>query len=341
MNLEVVARFFWGEGRQHTIDVAIDALNHPIVVESDGVRTTMTFHDRRGTIADVATERELALAFGQALTSSVIGVDIGDAEIGTAKASIAFGHAAHNALVHAQAQLARAREWLRLSQPWLSQPFGLPAQVAPAELFLSGSPISGVEAPKLVLGPDRYIVRGGPIVDAAKLAHIEWALREGHTPPPGRELLADAQYFGLWARPRDPSRAVLVAAIACEVAAKAMLQELAHYEALPLLEEVVVTNQRAFPQAAIDLFRGVAGAVTGRSLHDEDRKLSKAVQTLFELRNRVAHKGHRPSETEAAEAVTAAKHAFEWLAQVIEDHYCGLHPTPSPSEPTTWPVDED
>jgi len=61
-------------------------------------------------------------------------------------------------------------------------------------------------------------------------------------------------------------------------------------------------------------------AAMGRSLRKDAPELFKAVEKLFNARNKVAHYGKEPSLSEARDAVTAAVQLSEWLGDL---------PTPS------------
>ena len=81
------------------------------------------------------------------------------------------------------------------------------------------------------------------------------------------------------------------------------------------LVEIITENPREVTQSVPQLLRATAAAVVGRSLFEDDRELWKQVDKLFTLRNRVAHRGHTPSEDEARKAVEAAVALFSWLSE--------------------------
>ena len=66
-------------------------------------------------------------------------------------------------------------------------------------------------------------------------------------------LLADAQFIASSAEPPDPSRALLIAAVACEVKIRAFLRTSATAEQAPLME-LLLSNPRDWSLAAAALF---------------------------------------------------------------------------------------
>jgi hypothetical protein len=129
--------------------------------------------------------------------------------------------------------------------------------------------------------------------------------------PIAETLLADALYFvGL--TPPDYQRAVLLAAIAGEVKVKDTLRRKVSPDRLPLLD-LILENPRDWSLAAAALFDKAASAALGHSLRLERPELFKDISKLFEVRNRIAHKGEKPHEPEARKVVLASRQAFRWL----------------------------
>lgn len=114
------------------------------------------------------------------------------------------------------------------------------------------------------------------------------------------------------ARP-GAAHGLLLAAVACETQAKAILRGVASDEVAPLLE-FMLNNPRTSPFAAAQLFDGVADAVVGRSLRRENKELWKRVDQLFQARNRVAHRADLPEVADARAHLAAAIEAIKWLA---------------------------
>jgi hypothetical protein len=139
-------------------------------------------------------------------------------------------------------------------------------------------------------------------------------------PPIAEVLLADAQHLataGLQFASSDGLRAVLMAAIACEVKVKGNLRERASDEQKALIE-YMLSNQREVTLTAAELFNKIMKASQGRSLRDADSKLFKEVTELFQLRNLVAHQGKPPTVEEARRLVGVAKRVFRWLDEKPE-----------------------
>jgi hypothetical protein len=132
--------------------------------------------------------------------------------------------------------------------------------------------------------------------------------------PIAETLLADALHFA-WLNPPDLQRAVLMAAIGCEVKVKARLREKVSAEGLPLID-LLLGNPRDWSVAAIALFDKGMFAALHRSLKSENRELYKRVSQMFELRNRIAHLGERPNELAAKDAIAAVREVFRWLDEL-------------------------
>lgn len=152
-------------------------------------------------------------------------------------------------------------------------------------------------------------------LDAASAAHLSGQLAGNNgTSPIAETLLADALYFvGL--APPDYQRAVLLAAIACEVKVKDTLRRKVAPDRLPLLD-LILENPRDWSLAAAALFDKAASAALSRSLRTERPELFKDISKLFEVRNRIAHKGEKPHEPEARKVVLASRQAFRWLDEL-------------------------
>jgi hypothetical protein len=147
-----------------------------------------------------------------------------------------------------------------------------------------------------------------------------WAkVSAGEEPPLAETLLADAEHLA-WAggEPADPLRAVLMAAIACEVKVKAVLRQGIDPAREPLLD-FILDNPREITLTAVDgLFNKLMLTAHGRSLRTDDKDLFKKVIRLFEVRNALAHRGERPDAEEFRDLVRAARQAFNWLDTIHE-----------------------
>jgi hypothetical protein len=151
-------------------------------------------------------------------------------------------------------------------------------------------------------------------IDASRVS-LFTVLANNRTPLPIAEtLLADALYF-IQLNPADYQRAVLMAAIACEVKVKDTLREKVPPDRLPLVD-LILENPRDWSLAAVALFDKATSAAFGRSLRADNREAYKDVGKLFELRNRIAHKGEKPEENEARRCVLSGRQVFRWLDEL-------------------------
>jgi hypothetical protein len=151
------------------------------------------------------------------------------------------------------------------------------------------------------------MVVGYPALSVRRAREV---LRDG--PDATSSLLAQARYLVIAVRDPQPGLAVLLAAVACEAHAKEVLLNRADAMTKPLLD-VFLRRARIFQEPALQLFGEVARAVLGRSLRDDNQKLWKQLDQLFQARNKMAHVADRPSLDTARELVFAAKQAIEWL----------------------------
>ena len=190
-------------------------------------------------------------------------------------------------------------------------------------LGIAGEPVEGIGWGDLidldaneVLPVDKYLERSGTlrIVDRVQIIQpdqvhqLAEALKEPHAPMLAEALLADAFYYSSDAKPPDQPRALLIAAVACEVKIKKSLRGRVAPEAEDLLE-LALRNTRP----TVALFGKVCNAVTGRSLSEENRPLYNKLDDLFEGRNALAHHGKIPDDARVTESLNAAREAFQWL----------------------------
>jgi hypothetical protein len=187
------------------------------------------------------------------------------------------------------------------------------AQVGPASL------VEAETARRLPVGPTlmmhSMMFPREKALTTTQVTDLIRQIETGQPVPFAESLLADAEYLA-WAgdwESSDPLRAILMAAIACEVKAKFVLREGIPPEQAALLDYVLDNPREVTVTAADGLFNKVMMAAQGRSLRDDDRELFKRISRLFEVRNRVAHRGEWPATDEARELVRSARRAFEWL----------------------------
>ena len=169
---------------------------------------------------------------------------------------------------------------------------------------------------------DPVVLRGLGQKDALDLAHHESivsGIRKDYQEPTANALLADAKFLSWIAEPPQPREAILLAAIACEVKIKQSLRLACPPEAAPILAWAL-DNPREVTQQAVGLYHKMAKAVTGRSLHEEDRGRYKDLAELFEARNAVAHKASEvPSSDILRTFLSAAEFALGWCDS-LHDH---------------------
>ena len=213
--------------------------------------------------------------------------------------------------------------WMRTrgGQYWLPAPYDGPNFVGYGELVVAGTDEEVDSSVRWDLG---YVLQRGSADDAATAQQIEDAfskIQAGAEPPIEDVLLTDARAV-LRERPivsrlrhgrRDTSRVVLLAAIAAEVKIKRTLLEKAPPEFRNLVN-IIVDNPRDVTIATGQLLDKPMKAAVGASLRDSDKGLFVAVtETLFPLRNRIAHHGEQPTLGQAQTAFSAAERLFAWL----------------------------
>jgi hypothetical protein len=126
-----------------------------------------------------------------------------------------------------------------------------------------------------------------------------------------RTLLADAKYLAWITSPSQRREALLLAAIACEVAIKMALRRECFQESRALLD-YALDNPRDVTQQAAGLFNNAAKAITGRSLKDEDNECWKGLVKLFQDRNNVAHRGEDVDPEALRNALLIATKSVNW-----------------------------
>ena len=199
------------------------------------------------------------------------------------------------------------------NQYWLGLQGTAPSQIGRSELV---DVDAGRQLPlHVTIGPSPIIRmgRGRAALTEAVLAAVVNAVRHGDRPTLARQLLADSAFYLEEAVPADYPRAVITAAIACEVRIKEFLREHAGSEESRGLVDILLTRPRDFSMALLALFDRPAKVVAGRSLREENKTLYNQVDKLIQTRNAIAHRGEFPSEHVATECVRAAFSAFRWM----------------------------
>jgi hypothetical protein len=222
------------------------------------------------------------------------------------------------ALPIAQSALGQFLDWVRVrgDQHWLGLLGIEPEPVGVAELddvdAFALLPVTVSTTPIVFRR-----VEESQVLSMESLREFAHAAREG-PPSLASSLLADAAYYGWDAEPPDSNRAILIAAIACEVRVKDALRSGVDGVSAGLVD-LLLDNPRDWSLAAAALWHKPLGIVYGRSLSDDDSGLFKEVERLFTRRNRIAHHGDMFDEAAAKESVRAASKAFAWLRGVTDD----------------------
>jgi hypothetical protein len=144
------------------------------------------------------------------------------------------------------------------------------------------------------------------------LEEIQQELARSGTLPTPESFLADALHLREAEHLSDLQRAIVMAAMACEMKVQQVLREKTA-DCRKGLVFIILKNAREIEIAKIILFHTVMKEALGYSLHDSDKRLYDGVETLFRMRNRVVHKGRSYSAKEMREAIWAAKEVFQWL----------------------------
>jgi hypothetical protein len=211
----------------------------------------------------------------------------------------------------AQIAFRRLEEWLRIDkqQVWKPPPALEANQIGSDEILdLDRNESMGVMT--FTSGQIRVIPQGSDLSSDDLGRFTEHLIEE---PPLWARVLADAQYYTWTNEWAAPERAILLAALACELAAKEVLREMAEGSTRALLE-LLLEHPRDWSMAALALFGEPMKLIVGQSLREDNRALWNRLDTLFQQRNRVAHRGVRLDIREAQDLTTVAVEATEWLS---------------------------
>ena len=163
------------------------------------------------------------------------------------------------------------------------------------------------------LGPiqSASIRLGVPLISLADLDHVRDQVDSWHEPPTADALLADARFLVREAEVVDAQRAVLIAAMACEIKVKGWLSARVGQDRSGLLR-LVLQRTSNLPS----LLDEPMEATVGTSLKAANRQLFKAVKHLTAIRNRIVHRGDDVEATEAWRMVVTAQELFRWLDEM-------------------------
>lgn len=153
-------------------------------------------------------------------------------------------------------------------------------------------------------------------LDHGSFEKLTDSLGKSEALPLPESFLADADHFLGSGTPSDLQRAVLLAAIGCELKVKDTLRMKVFPEGLALVE-ALISNPRDFSMSAAGLFDKAMKAAVGRSLKEDNRALYNGIDNgqhgLFNLRNKIAHTGFVIEREKAESGVRCAREVFAWL----------------------------
>ena len=219
------------------------------------------------------------------------------------------------AAVTAKGIVSDLYSWVRAAkgQHWLE-----PQYAAPVLTWMTD--VRDADGNRLPTGyHDPLVVHAhsGPGLKRSDVEEVLSKAAHGEEPDLADQLLADAHFY-LWrAHPPNPRIVVVLAAIAAEVRIKTFLTAHASSEQAQLVD-LILSHPRDVSMAAVSLYDKGLLAVMGRSLREDDKAAYKALVGLFEVRNKVAHRGGSDSldSRSVSEAVAAADGAFAYLASL-------------------------
>jgi hypothetical protein len=170
-----------------------------------------------------------------------------------------------------------------------------------------------VGLPQSIIG---VVLDSESAITTASLEEIRDRLTLGDVPPAPERFLADARH-ALWpAGNPDPTRGVVLAAVANEVKVKAAIRDCATGDQAALVE-LVIERPADVSVGVMSLLDKGFDALTGRSLKREQRQVYDAVARLMAKRNDLVHRGTVPTLDDARAGVQAASEAFNWVDEVI------------------------
>lgn len=198
--------------------------------------------------------------------------------------------------------------WLRASsrQPWLGL-FAAP----PQQYGRSGLYYAATEQGILGMGPtqSRTFRSSRLRLEQDVLDSLVGKLARQEVVPVAQALLADAWHLGEGPEVPDAERAVLLAAIACEVRTQEFLRQHVPVTRRALLE---VTLRRTSTLSV--LLHDVFQAALDVSLKETDRPLYKRIEDLTRQRNNIVHEGHSQETPEIRGGpALVASDLFTWL----------------------------
>ncbi|WP_433311042.1 hypothetical protein ACQP0U_24045 [Micromonospora sp. CA-269861] len=188
-------------------------------------------------------------------------------------------------------------------QPWLGITAEIPQQYGRSRLVDEATGVGF-----LAFGTRQSLIvrHGGLALSADQLNHARDQVLTGD-PPAAEALLADARFLASGADTVDAQRAVLIAAIACEVKAKRVAIERAKPERRQGLGGMSDLDK------IVDQFYQQAFGV---SLRLSNQALFRKIKRLSALRNNIAHRGEPVDREECDQLILAATQLFDWLDSI-------------------------
>mgnify|MGYP004484971253 CR=1 FL=1 len=191
-------------------------------------------------------------------------------------------------------------------QPWLGITAALPQQYGRGHLF-------DVAAGRgLMAFGDKQTVtwlHAGVAVSATQLDAVHGDVLTG-SPPTAEAMLSDARAMAEGDEGVDTQRAVLTAAIACEVKAKKIVKEHATAERLKGLGAISNLD---------DLVDGFYLKTFGVSLRLANQRLFKLIKRLTARRNLIVHQGIAIESKDCNQLLLGAAQLFVWIESVAVD----------------------
>lgn len=219
------------------------------------------------------------------------------------------------ALTAAQIKAGHFLDWIRVAgnQHWLGlsglepEPIGI-AELVDMDAF-TRIPVTLSTTPTVL----RQVAES-QVLNAAALSGFAASAQAGR-PSLAASLLADAAHYAWDAEPPDSDRAILIAAIACEVRVKDALRAGVEGVSAGLID-LLLDHPRDWSMAAAALWHKPLKVIFGHSLSDEESAVFQEIERLFARRNRIAHRGETTDNEAAMESVRAVSKAFKWLRGV-------------------------
>jgi hypothetical protein len=211
------------------------------------------------------------------------------------------GHEVAERVVHAWLNHVRVVS----GQPWLGTAAEPPRQYGRSHIS------DGESGERLMsFGPMQSVtIRSGLLaLSLDQLNEIREEIAAQEEPQVAAMLLADARFLAQEAEVVDSQRAILIAAMACEIKTKQSIRDKTDSSKAELLN-LVLRRVSNLPEL-LDVTLQVA---LGLSLRTTEPPLYAKVKRLNELRNQVVHRGVQVDRTEGWQLVVASAQLFEWL----------------------------